>query len=246
MASVKIKFRPSIIAGKEGTLFYQVIHNRVARQIHSGYKLLSSEWDTEHREIIIHSQSSINRCDYLTSLQKLVVDDISRLKRIIRAIDLSGKSYTADDIVELFSDQSNGNGYISFAQKLINQLKQIGKHRTAEVYTSALKSFVKFRKNIDVLLENIDSNLMVEYEMYLKNIGECPNSSSCYIRNLRAMYNRAVEKDLVLQRNPFKHFYIGIDKTIKRAVPLNIIRQLIAYTCCQLFDPMRKTSGGSI
>lgn len=40
MASVKVKFRPSTVNGKEGTLYYQVIHNRVVRQINTEYKLL--------------------------------------------------------------------------------------------------------------------------------------------------------------------------------------------------------------
>ena len=29
MASVKVKFRPSTIEGKEGTVYYQIIQNRV-------------------------------------------------------------------------------------------------------------------------------------------------------------------------------------------------------------------------
>ena len=32
MATVKIKFRPSSVDGREGTVYYQVIHGRVARQ----------------------------------------------------------------------------------------------------------------------------------------------------------------------------------------------------------------------
>ena len=33
MATVKVKFRASSVATKEGTLFYQVIHKRIVRQI---------------------------------------------------------------------------------------------------------------------------------------------------------------------------------------------------------------------
>lgn len=29
MASIKVKFRPSTIEGKEGTVYYQIIKNRV-------------------------------------------------------------------------------------------------------------------------------------------------------------------------------------------------------------------------
>ena len=46
------------------------------------------------------------------------------------------------------------------------------------------------------------------------------------MRILRAVYNRAVEKDLTTNRNPFKHVYTGIDKTIKRAIPLKAIKQI--------------------
>ena len=48
MASLKIKYRHSSIEGKAGTLFYQVIHNRVARQINSGYKIYPDEWDIDN------------------------------------------------------------------------------------------------------------------------------------------------------------------------------------------------------
>lgn len=39
MATVKVKFRPSTVDGEQGIIFYQVIHNRVARQQKSGYRL---------------------------------------------------------------------------------------------------------------------------------------------------------------------------------------------------------------
>ena len=42
----------------------------------------------------------------------------------------------------------------------------------------------------------------------------------------RSVYNRAVDKELTAQRHPFKHVYTGIDKTVKRAVPVRVIRQI--------------------
>ena len=33
MATVRLKYRPSCVATKEGSLYYQVIHNRVARPV---------------------------------------------------------------------------------------------------------------------------------------------------------------------------------------------------------------------
>ena len=39
--------------GREGTLYFQVIHERVARQINTGYRLFPSEWNGRTSEIIL-------------------------------------------------------------------------------------------------------------------------------------------------------------------------------------------------
>ena len=54
------------------------------------------------------------------------------------------------------------------------------------------------------------------------------NTISFYMRILRAVYNRAVEKKLVEQNHPFRHVYTGIDKTVKRAVHIKVIKALKA------------------
>lgn len=41
-----------------------------------------------------------------------------------------------------------------------------------------LEQFLRFRGERDLLFEEVDSNLMVEYETFLKGINVCPNSSS--------------------------------------------------------------------
>ncbi len=54
--------------------------------------------------------------------------------------------------------------------------------------------------------------------------GVAPNTISFYTRILRAVYNRAVEDDIIENRNPFRHVYTGVDKTVKRALPLAVIK----------------------
>ena len=43
MASIKVKFRPSTNENKEGTLYYQIIQNRVIRQLKTDYRLFMHE-----------------------------------------------------------------------------------------------------------------------------------------------------------------------------------------------------------
>ena len=108
----------------------------------------------------------------------------------------------------------------------IVRLKRLGKIRTSETYTAALKSFSSFMKGSDILFGELSSDLLMEYEAYLKNRGNSPNTISFYMRILKAVYNRAVENGLTGQRNLFKSVYTGVEKTLKRAIHLNDIRRI--------------------
>ena len=223
MASVKVKFRPSTIEGKEGTVYYQIIQNRVIRQLKTDYRIFTDEWNENGSCIIVGSSE---RSNLLLSLQERMEWDLKRLDMIIRQLDNRKAGYTADDIVASFQSNTEGQSLFNFMQGIIARLKQMGKIRTAENYSCTLKSFMQFRGDRDVLLPEIDSDLMQLYEAYLHGKGAVRNTSSFYMRILRAVYNRALEKELMEQRNPFRHVYTGVDKTVKRAVPLSAIKRM--------------------
>lgn len=113
-----------------------------------------------------------------------------------------------------------------FMESIISNLKEVGKIRTSETYTSTLNSFRRFRQNRDLPLSKMDSDMITAYEAYLRNCGVSPNSSSFYMRNLRAVYNRAVEEGFIPQRYPFKRVYTGVEKTVKRAIPIEMVKEI--------------------
>ncbi|WP_443752946.1 site-specific integrase [Alistipes putredinis] len=223
MASVKVKFRPSTIEGKEGTIYYQIIQNRVIRQLKTDFRIFTDEWNEAGSCIIVGSSE---RSNLLLSLQERIEWDLKRLDMIIRQLDNRKAGYTADDIVASFQSNTEGQSLFNFMQGIIAHLKQMDKIRTAENYSCTLKSFMQFRGDRDILLSEIDSDLMQLYEAYLHGKGAVRNTSSFYMRILRAVYNRALEKELMEQRNPFRHVYTGVDKTVKRAVPLSAIKRM--------------------
>lgn len=226
MASVRVKFRPSSVSGKEGNIYYQVIHNRVVCPIRTDYRIFESEWDDGASTLSYPTPVHAERRNYLQSVENHIEWDIKRLKIIIALFDRRHECYTTDDIVTKFSRQANEQSLFTFMQEAIGQLKRLNRIRTSETYAATLSSFMKFREGQDILLYEVDSDTMMLYEAWLKGKGICPNTISFYMRILRAVYNRAVEKELVEQKHPFKHVYTGIDKTVKRAVPLKAIKRI--------------------
>lgn len=225
MASVKVKFRPSSIDDKEGSIYYQVIHNRVVRHIAADLNVHESEWNAETSSVTIPVRIDSDRKYNLHIVQKHITRDVLRLEHIIRDLTLKG-TCSADAIVDGYRKQTSTQSFFNFMDSVIGQLKRLNRERTSETYASALSSFMRFRKNKDVQLDDMDADLVMEYEAWLKMNGVSLNTISFYMRILRATYNRAVEKGLTVQKHPFKHVYTGMDKTRKRAISMKDIKRI--------------------
>lgn len=226
MASIKVKFRPSTVADHEGTIYYQIIHERKVRQLLSDYKVFPSEWD-ESRSIVTTTQKS-ERKSFILSIRERIRWDVERLTKIDRKLDANGLIYTADDVIDEFHRYAHEYSLFNFMESIIAKLKQNGKVRTSETYKSTLNSFKKFRQDEDIMLDCLTSEIMEAYEAWHHKRGVSPNTISFYTRILRAVYNRAVEDDIIENRNPFRHVYTGVDKTVKRALPLVMIKKIKA------------------
>ena len=113
-----------------------------------------------------------------------------------------------------------------FMNSIILQLAQVGRTRTSQTYRITLNSFMNFTAR-DIMLNEIDTQLLMEYESHLRNRKLTRNTISFYMRILRAVFNRAVELGLTEQTQPFKRVYTGVEKTIKRALGEDIIRKII-------------------
>ncbi len=223
--SIKVKFRPSKQSEKEGVLVYRIIHQRLIRQIGTNYRIFPEEWDDKAEKIVIINCNNQRKGD-LQSIQEKLLLEKKRFEKIIHCLSRQNSRYTTDDIVKAFKQPTQEYTLFGFMLNVIRQLKQLNKDRSAESYTTTLQSFMHFREKNDILLQEIDSDLIQTYEAYLKAKGLTPNTISFYMRILRAVYNRAVEKQLTEQRYPFKHVYTGIEKTIKRAISIESIRQI--------------------
>lgn len=224
MASIKVKYRASSVEDHDGAIYYQIIHERKVRQLNTEYHVRKEEWD-ENRSMVVTKQSS-ERKSLILSIRERIRWDVERLTKIAKKLDNEGISYTADDVIDEFKRYASEYSLFNYMESLIIRFKQNNKTRTAETYTAALNSFKKFRKDEDLMLDCLTSEIMEAYEAWHKSKGNTPNTISFYTRILRAVYNRAVEEEITENKNPFKRVYTGVDKTVKRAISLEAVRKM--------------------
>lgn len=225
MVSLKLKFRPSTVEGKAGSLYYQVVHMRKVRQIATNYRIAQAEWNPGLEDVIV-KDGDPSRSVYLRYVRKRLECDRKCFKRIVMNMKLSGTPFSVDMVVAEFLKRSSEITLFSYMEKTIAKLWRQGQHRTSETYQATLNSFRKFREGADVFFDDIDSEMLLSYEHHLRTKELALNTISFYMKRLRAVYNNAVQDGYAADRNPFRKAFTASEKTVKRAIPLKYVREL--------------------
>ena len=187
-------------------------------------KAFPREWDEKCSEPI--AAGNDRRAAIVQSITRKLRSDMERLSAIIERFENLSRNYSSDDVVEKFRRTGKENTLFVFMEGVIERLRQLNHSGTAKNYSAALGSFKRFRNNEDIQMEAIDHILMEDYQAYLASLGVVPNSISFYMRILRAVYNRAVEQELTIDRNPFRTVFTGVEKTRKRAISISDIKRI--------------------
>ncbi len=135
MTSIKVKYRPSSIEDREGSIYYQIIHDRIVRQLSTDYHVFTEEWDASRSMVTIVGHDS-ERKSLILSIREQIRWDVERLTRIDKKLDTENLTYSADDIVDEFKRYKDEYSLFNFMERLIIKLKQNGKIRTSETYTA--------------------------------------------------------------------------------------------------------------
>lgn len=114
----------------------------------------------------------------------------------------------------------------TFIEEQIKQLREEHRFGTANNYEKTMRSLESFVRNKKLTFTNFNEQLIADYNAYLISKGLMRNSISFYMRNLRAIYNKAVKQKIVKKKELFSEVYTGIDKTRKRAVDERLISKL--------------------
>ncbi|WP_459187203.1 phage integrase SAM-like domain-containing protein [Parabacteroides sp. APC149_11_2_Y6] len=224
--SVKVKRRKSVYEDRRMPLYVQIIYKRKVRKVSLLQKLSAKEWDEEKSRVSVPENVTLQRKEELSILQEQLDSMCLFLHREKERLDEKG-------ILDIESIAASCAGYFrawslsAYVEKMVEETRKRGKVETARHYQSTLNAFMRFREKKELPLKNLNEAVLKSFEIYLFNRELSGNTVSFYLRNLRAIWNRAI-KDGLVKSNPslFKNVYLRVEKTKKRAVQENIIRKL--------------------
>ena len=224
MATVKIKFRASSVAGKEGTLYYHIIHQRKLRWISTDYHVYPEEWNARKSSVIV--SNSNNRQAHLQLIQSQIDWEMKQMQCIIHDKEMDGVSYSVDDLANEIQQLPTSQSVFTFFRKQIAKKEQMQCVGTKNNYTNAVNRFVEFRNQKDLTFSQMTADMMEMYQAWLWNRGVGQNTVSFYLRTLRTLHHKAVEAGQATSNDIFAHVQTANVRTAKRAISVNDIRKI--------------------
>ena len=224
MATVKIKFRASSVAGKEGTLYYHIIHQRKLRWISTDYHVYPEEWNARKSSVIV--SNSNNRQAHLQLIQSQIDWEMKQMQCIIHDKEMDGVSYSVDDLANEIQQLPTSQSVFMFFRQQIAKKEQMQCVGTKNNYTNAVNRFIEFRNQKDLTFSQMTADMMEMYQAWLWNRGVGQNTVSFYLRTLRTLHHKAVEAGQATSNDIFAHVQTANVRTAKRAISVNDIRKI--------------------
>ena len=224
MATVKIKFRASSVAGKEGTLYYHIIHQRKLRWISTDYHVYPEEWNAGKSSVIV--SNSNNRQAHLQLIQSQIDWEMKQMQCIIHDKEMDGVSYSVDDLANEIQQLPTSQSVFMFFRQQIAKKEQMQCVGTKNNYINAVNRFIEFRNQKDLTFSQMTADMMEMYQAWLWNRGVGQNTVSFYLRTLRTLHHKAVEAGQATSNDIFAHVQTANVRTAKRAISIKDIRNI--------------------
>jgi site-specific recombinase XerD len=133
------------------------------------------------------------------------------------------------DVTDLTPASSEGSTitFQSFTIGEIESLRKAGRIGNAITYRTALNKLIAYTGKEGIRFEQIDYRLLEHFTSAMLSSGMKLNAVASYMREIRAIYNKAIKAGVVEQKYyPFNKYKIRTTKTISRALTLEEMKSI--------------------
>ena len=212
--------------GSPANLKLVITNKGVRALIPLNISLLPSQWDAKRQTVIAHPGKQ--QLNILLAERKLAVDAI--LLRLLSSGELRGlRSCEIKQLVlsELLPDnEAETSTKVTFISRFdaFAETHSAGTQRIYNFTRERLSAFMKDRIN-SLSFEDINVDWLRKFDAFLAQSSPSRNARNIHFRNIRAVFNDALT-DEVISCYPFRKFRITPEKTRKRSLSINQLRDL--------------------
>lgn len=195
--------------------------------IGTGVKLREDQWDG--KQVVNHAKKD--------TLNSFLNAKLANAENIHTKLFVAGllDNYSVSELKKIIENEGeapaeekkDGNFIHTFLYCM--NLKE--KYNTKASYESTISSLKKFDPFVEQKsFEEIDVKYLENYDRWLNEQGIKQNSRNVYYRNIRTVFNRAID-DEITYAYPFRKFKLRKQTTKKRSLTIDELRLLRDYPC---------------
>jgi len=198
--------------------------------IPTGISIKKEQW--KNGLVIDHEKSKI----YNQIIKNKILSAEFEILQIMQNDDIN--KYSAKELKQKITGlKPKENKIYSFSQHFDKYIENCKKQRTKEIYQATKNKIKEFSDN-DLQFENINFAWLKDFENFCLSQGLKTNSISIHLRNIRAVFNDAINRELAdANKYPFRRFKIKNEKTKKRSLTAE---QLTKIRDCECADYLEK------
>ncbi len=217
MATIKLKFRASSVPQAEGTLYFQVIHQRSVRCQSTAYRIFPHEWDERRSALLIPPHGE--RRAQLLLMQSMLNGELRQRRNILVKMTAGDQEVSMDELIMAFDELPPCKTVFTFLQEQAEKKEQMLRMGTAKTYVNAYRRFRDFRNGMDLAFDELTPDMIERYDAWLRNRSLKTNSIRFYLRTLNTLLCKAVVEGLLEpDRRLFSRVRLSYVATIKRAI----------------------------
>ncbi len=183
-------------------VYLRVLKNRKRKKISLGLQC--------EKEHFVNEQFTKRHPNYQVE-NNVLLKMKSRALDIIRDFQSNQTDFTLDEFEDKFrgNKQSANVKIVGFFDEIIDELTRAGKISNAKAYRDTKNSLVKFKGN-RLRFKDITPTFLEKYEVFLREHGNTGGGVAFKMRELRALFNKAVRRKIIPQTlYPFSDYKIS-------------------------------------
>lgn len=193
--------------------------------IGTGVNIRPEHWNGEVNKAVLPKCPNARAIN--ESIESLFFKYTNTLRNLENDGKLVGKSVTG--IKKLLVEVRSGSSKESLTDYFSRYAESRRTEKSREVYRYTLKTIRAF-DNEEVPFEKVNVIWLKAFDAHLEKQGVGINTRAIHFRNLRAVFNSAINEDLIgLEYYPFRKFKIASSRKDKEALTEEQLQRLIAY-----------------
>lgn len=224
---ITTKFYLDCRATKDGApapLKLSITKQSVAAYISLNVSLLPSQWDRKAQAVVNHPQK--RQLNAYLAQRKVEIDQI--IFSMIGTGELAGLRAPAikDKVMLILNPPAENRNVELFAYRF-KVFAESKTDSTRRIYMTTYKSLRNFAGDTFGVLrfEDITRDWLTRYDSYLSDRSIMRNTRNIHFRNIRAVFNDAIDNDIT-NAYPFRKFKIKPEPTRKRSFTVETLRKI--------------------